>query len=71
MEVHHNKETETVLQWFARVNPASKHQEFRKEYQKGTGYWLFDTPEYQDWSSSPNSGLWIYAIPGAGKTILA
>jgi Cdc6-like AAA superfamily ATPase len=53
------------------VNPASKLQVFRKERQPGTGKWLFDLPEMSAWLESPNSALWIYGIPGAGKTILS
>ncbi|PVH73760.1 hypothetical protein DL98DRAFT_387459, partial [Cadophora sp. DSE1049] len=60
-----------ILRWFEPVNPALKHQEFRKDYQEGTGYWIFDTPEYLSWTNTKNSALWIYGIPGAGKTILA
>ncbi|RDW72155.1 hypothetical protein BP5796_08189 [Coleophoma crateriformis] len=71
VEAQCTKEVKEMLDWFGPVNPALKHQEFRKEYQEGTGYWIFKTPEYLRWAELQNSGLWIYAIPGAGKTILA
>lgn len=71
VQFHQSKETREILHWFGPVNPALKHQEFREEYQKGSGYWIFDTPEYLTWMNTQNSGLWIYGIPGAGKTILA
>ncbi|RDW66045.1 hypothetical protein BP6252_09680 [Coleophoma cylindrospora] len=71
VEAQCTKEIREILDWFGPVNPALKHQEFRKEYQEGTGYWIFKTPEYRRWAELQNSGLWIYAIPGAGKTILA
>lgn len=33
--------------------------------------WLLDSPEYQAWSQTENSKLWLHGIPGAGKTVLA
>ncbi|RDW69966.1 hypothetical protein BP5796_08363 [Coleophoma crateriformis] len=70
LQVQQSKEMKECLEWLAPVNAAQKHQEFRKEYQEGTGKWIFERPEYQKWFNSTNGGLWIYAIPGAGKTIL-
>lgn len=37
---------------------------------KGTGGWLFKTPEYTSWIDKPGT-LWCRGIPGAGKTILS
>jgi len=71
LELYQSKETNEILKWFAPVNPAFKHQGCRREYQEGTGYWIFDTEEYKTWWHGSNMGLWIYGIPGAGKTILA
>ncbi|KAH7383499.1 hypothetical protein BKA64DRAFT_712384 [Cadophora sp. MPI-SDFR-AT-0126] len=68
---HQSKETRDILHWFEPVNPTLRHQGFREDHQQGSGYWLFDTPEYSTWISTKNSALWIYGIPGAGKTILA
>ena len=48
-----------------------KLQKFRRERQGGTGTWLFDRPEMVRWLDSSNDALWIYGIPGAGKTILS
>lgn len=53
------------------MNPALKLQSFRRERQRGTGTWLFDLPEMTQWLESPNDALWIYGIPGAGKTMLS
>ncbi|KAF7890788.1 uncharacterized protein EAF01_010597 [Botrytis porri] len=38
--------------------------------QPGTGVWFTESKEFEDWASTDNSKLWIYGIPGAGKTIL-
>ena len=62
---------ERALAWLSPVNPAQKLQNFRQERQRGTGTWLFDLPEMTEWLETPNAALWIYGIPGAGKTILS
>ncbi|KAF7891213.1 uncharacterized protein EAF02_001538 [Botrytis sinoallii] len=38
--------------------------------QPGTGVWFTESKDFKDWASADNSKLWIYGIPGAGKTIL-
>ena len=62
---------ERALAWLSPVNPAWKLQNFRRERQRGTGIWLFDLPEMTEWLETPDAALWIYGIPGAGKTILS
>ncbi|KAL8856307.1 MAG: hypothetical protein Q9178_007071 [Gyalolechia marmorata] len=62
---------EKFLAWLSPVNAAIKHQAFREERHPGTGAWLFDLPEIAHWLDNPNDALWIYGIPGAGKTMLS
>ncbi|KAI1323192.1 nucleoside phosphorylase domain-containing protein [Xylariaceae sp. FL0255] len=38
--------------------------------QPGTGQWLLESGEYQQWIQTPNKTLFCRGIPGAGKTIL-
>ena len=60
-----------ALRWLSPVDPAAKLQAFRRERQRGTGIWLFDLPEMSHWLDNSKDALWIYGIPGAGKTILS
>ncbi|KAL6712856.1 hypothetical protein ACLMJK_009568 [Lecanora helva] len=71
LEISITHDQEKALQSLSPVNPALKLQEFRRERQRGTGTWLFDVAEMSHWLETPNSALWIYGIPGAGKTILS
>ncbi|KAI0453832.1 hypothetical protein F5B21DRAFT_525469 [Xylaria acuta] len=34
------------------------------------GSWFTGSSEFGDWKKSPNSFLWLYGIPGCGKTVL-
>ena len=65
------KGTEKALRWLSPVDPISKHRAFKLERQAGTGTWLFDLPEMTNWLKNPHDALWIYGIPGAGKTTLS
>ncbi|KAL8835310.1 MAG: hypothetical protein Q9170_003365 [Blastenia crenularia] len=62
---------ERVLTLLSPVSPTIKHQAFKRERQAGTGMWLFDLPEMKHWLDHPSDALWIYGIPGAGKTTLS
>ena len=62
---------ETALAWLSPVNPTLKHRAFKRDRHPGTGTWLFDLPEMINWLDSPNDALWIYGIPGSGKTTLS
>ncbi|KAL8792029.1 MAG: hypothetical protein Q9195_005370 [Heterodermia aff. obscurata] len=66
-----NQEEDKVLQRISPVDPAAKLQAFRRDRQDGTGTWLFNLPEMMHWLDISNEALWIYGIPGAGKTILS
>ena len=59
------------MTWLSPVNPASKLRQFSRDRQRGTGTWLFDLPEMAHWLENSNSALWVYGIPGAGKTTLS
>ena len=65
------KGTEKALAWLSPVDPIWKHRAFKRERQAGTGTWLFDLPEMTNWLKNPHDALWIYGIPGAGKTTLS
>ena len=60
-----------TLSHLTSVHLTIKLQNLRRERQRGTGTWIFDLPEMHDWLETSNSALWIFGIPGAGKTILS
>lgn len=53
------------------TNPSPLHNTASGLYEKGTGEWVFRTPEWNSWlSKSSKRCLWIHGIPGSGKTVL-
>lgn len=59
-----------ILNWLADSNYSSQHNDYLSRRQQGTGQWLLDSGEYQDWLSTDKQTLFCPGIPGAGKTIL-
>ncbi|PWW74655.1 hypothetical protein C7212DRAFT_282955 [Tuber magnatum] len=60
-----------IRDWLSLADPQSNHLAARKLYQYGTGRWFTEGKEFQDWLKADKSFLWLYGIPGAGKTILS
>ncbi len=61
-----------ILDWLMPADYDRKQQEFARIRVPGTGEWLLDRKEYQDWlkrGSSP-AVLWCSGKPGAGKSML-
>ena len=47
------------------------HQKALKQRQHDTGRWLLHEKRYEDWKMENSSCIWLYGIPGCGKTILS
>ncbi|MCJ1306846.1 hypothetical protein MMC25_000489 [Agyrium rufum] len=52
------------------VSPRQIHDTNLMLLQSGTGGWLLDSEEFRSWLNTESARLWIYGIPGAGKTIM-
>ena len=66
-----DKETKEILGSFAKVDSRSNFEMSRKLRSPGTGLWLTESQEFKHWLETKNARLWLYGIPGAGKTVLA
>ena len=60
---------EKILTWLTRADPISNHRAAREKCQAGTGEWFLSSREFSNWFL-PKRSLWLYGIPGAGKTVL-
>lgn len=65
------QERKEVLEFFGSFDPEANHRMSLKLQQSGTGLWLIEGLEFQKWLSESNSKLWLFGIPGVGKTVLA
>jgi hypothetical protein len=69
------EEIEKIQQWLQPTDFAGESSEFNKHlasYVEGTGQWIQETEQFQQWRNSSDHGtLWIKAVPGAGKSVVA
>ncbi|KAL5088041.1 hypothetical protein Trisim1_007209 [Trichoderma cf. simile WF8] len=59
-----------ILEWLSDSDYSRHHNDNICRRQEGTGQWLLNSKEYQDWLSTSKQKLFCPGIPGAGKTIL-
>ncbi|KAF8462703.1 hypothetical protein BDZ91DRAFT_327772 [Kalaharituber pfeilii] len=64
-----------ITNWLAAADSSSDqeyYESLRREY-PGTGSWVLKNKNVQHWfdvSNATNNELWLFGIPGAGKTVL-
>jgi hypothetical protein len=52
-------------------DPSTNYHKAHKQRQAETGVWLLEGEQFTRWKKSAASRLWLYGIPGCGKTILS
>ena len=60
-----------VLRWLSVLDPSVKHNKASEVRNANTGKWLMEYEAFSKWKQTPASFLWLYGIPGCGKTILS
>jgi ankyrin repeat protein len=65
--VDHRRE---VHKWLATSDPMFNYTAALKKRNDSTGAWFMESRQYASWIDDENSFLWLYGIPGCGKTIL-
>ena len=58
--------------WLSGVDPSLNYNRALRKRHEGTGKWLIEDDVFRDWKQGPDSDsiIWLYGIPGCGKTIL-
>ncbi|KAJ9139179.1 ankyrin repeat protein [Pleurostoma richardsiae] len=62
-------EAQDILSWLTTVDYETQFEHFLKQREEGTGQWLLQSQEFQQWSQEGGKTLYCQGIPGAGKTI--
>jgi hypothetical protein len=60
-----------IRQWLSAPDPSTNYQKALKLRQADTGLWFLKSDAYTRWKSAAKTPLWLYGIPGCGKTILS
>jgi hypothetical protein len=60
-----------ICSWLSAPDPSTNYHKAHKVRQAETGLWLLHSAKFVEWKESAASRLWLYGIPGCGKTILS
>ncbi|KAF7537322.1 hypothetical protein G7054_g3825 [Neopestalotiopsis clavispora] len=62
-----------ICAWLQTTNPTNIHNTALKNHEIETGEWVLRLPQWNFWLQGETSHrfLWVYGIPGAGKTVLS
>ena len=66
-----NTKRQSIMKSFGNLDPGKNQRMSMRLRQPGTGLWFIESQEFRRWSQMENAKLWLYGIPGAGKTVLA
>ncbi|KNG86035.1 putative ankyrin repeat domain protein [Aspergillus nomiae NRRL 13137] len=68
-----NQEQKDLFRWLSPLSPSARHLENQKRRAEDTGRWIFEDPNFLNWSSERPGfrTLCCYGDPGAGKTIVS
>jgi Cdc6-like AAA superfamily ATPase len=64
-----NNEDMKVLSWLPSIG-YDPQQSYFSNREPGTGQWLLNSEQYQNWLKADNQTLFCPGIPGAGKTFI-
>jgi len=57
--------------WLSPPDASTNYNKALQQRQEGTGSWFLQSDAFAAWKSQKDSFLWLYGIPGCGKTILS
>ncbi|KAF9891436.1 hypothetical protein FE257_003902 [Aspergillus nanangensis] len=65
------QERQELLTWITPIDHVAQQADIAKRRQPGTGQWLLDSGEFQNWINDGSSATFFCpGIPGAGKTMM-
>jgi len=65
-----DQERRVIIDWLTPIDHSTQQSDFISRQQEGTGQWLLDSDQFQDWLIKGKQTLFCPGIPGAGKTMI-
>ena len=62
---------EKIDRWLLPPDPSINHNKALNQRYEGSGLWFLESSTFAKWKTRQSSFLWLYGIPGCGKTILS
>jgi hypothetical protein len=47
------------MRWLSPVDPCENHEAVLSAHQQGTGRWIIESKEFEEWSQMESSLLWL------------
>ena len=69
--LHLNNHQREIIKWLHPLDPSKNYYKALEQRQEGSGLWFLQNDVFAKWKTQRNSFLWLYGIPGCGKTILS
>ena len=66
----YDREQQAILDWLTSVDYSPQQNDFIARRQEGTGEWLVESDEFQQWENNKRGILFCPGIPGSGKTMM-
>jgi Cdc6-like AAA superfamily ATPase len=66
-----NNHQREIIKWLHPPDPLKNYYKALEQRQEGSGLWFLSNDVFAKWKIRRNSFLWLYGIPGCGKTILS
>lgn len=57
-----NDKHDKIMQWLSKADPSSNHHSACKKHQPGTGEWLINRTDFEEWKKTPGLLLWLHGI---------
>ena len=70
-DVSFEQRREHIERWLSPPDPSTNYNNALQQRQEGTGLWFLQSSVYMKWKTQQGSTMWLYGIPGCGKTILS
>lgn len=69
--LHLNNHQREIIDWLHAPDPSKNYNKALQQRQERSGLWFLQNNMFAKWKTQRNSFLWLYGIPGCGKTILS
>ncbi|KAH8588249.1 hypothetical protein B0O99DRAFT_665061 [Bisporella sp. PMI_857] len=69
LRIEHRRQE--IERWLRPPDPSTNWAKALQQRHKGSGLWFLRNEAFAKWKTQRNSFLWLYGIPGCGKTILS
>ncbi|KAF9890721.1 hypothetical protein FE257_005587 [Aspergillus nanangensis] len=69
-DFHQDPQFGKVIAWLSAVNPSTKLNETQSKRYGSTGTWFLHSDTFREWKTATRQHMWIYGVPGCGKTVL-